>query len=410
MDLLLAVSSAADLVSPAVSNHHKRVAYLAGRIAAEHGLPLSEIQSIVTAAAVHDIGVFRAREREELQEFELAPEQRHAELGYRLLAELKPIAPAARLVRYHHTRWDGGAGVMVRGEDVPLGSHIIHLADRIDVLISGREFVLSQVPRIREKITDCCDEFFQPQLVETFNRLAQREYFWLDARSPRIDDLLRREFNLPVWELSLPEMHQLAVLMSRIIDYKSPFTSTHTAGVATTSAILAGLLPYCEEEREMIAVAGYLHDLGKLAVPAEILEKPAPLTTAEFDVMRSHTYHTRRILETVPGLETIADWAAGHHERLDGTGYPFHLSDLSQGARIIAVADVFTAISEDRPYRAGMDRQRVAQVMQNMASNNQLDEQLVGILLENFDSINAGRQAAQAKAARRYAQITAPAA
>jgi len=407
MDLLLAISSAADLVSPQVANHHKRVAYLAGRIAQEHGLPAAEIQVIVTAGAVHDLGVFGAQEKAELKEFELPPEQRHAELGYQLLAEFQPLAAAALLVRYHHSHWDRAENSSGAEPQIPLGSHVLHLADRIEVLISPQRYVLSQVNEIKERISAHRGGRFHPQLVDTFLRLAAREYLWLDARSSRIDDLLRREFKLPVWDLDPSELRRLAELLARIIDFKSPYTSTHTAGVAAASVALAELLSFSAAECEMVAVAGYLHDLGKLAIPAEILEKPAALSAEEYDVMRSHTYHTRRILETVPGLETIARWAAGHHERLDGTGYPFHLSDLSQGARIIAVADVFTAISEDRPYRGGMEPARVRQILEEMVADGKLDERVVGLLLEHFEHVDQLRRAAQADANQRYRELTA---
>lgn len=406
MDLLLAMSSAADLVSTAVANHHKRVAYLAGRIAEEHGSAPADVQAVVTAGAVHDLGVFGAREKDELREFDLDPVQRHAELGYRLLVGFPPMAEAAQLVRYHHTRWSHTTDADPAGLEVPLGSQVLHLADRIEVLITSQQYVLSQVKDISETIAGQRGGYFHPQLVDAFLRLASREYLWLDVRSPRIDDLLRREFNLPVWELSLTELRQLAELLARIIDFKSPFTSTHTAGVAAASVELARLLSFSTAEQELIAIAGYLHDLGKLAIPAEILEKPAALSDEEFDMMRSHTYHTRRILETIPGLETIAGWAAGHHERLDGSGYPFHLSDLSLGARVIAVADVFTAVSEDRPYRAGMEPRRVCQVLKDMVADGKLDERLVSLLIEHFDQIDDARREAQATASQRYAEIT----
>jgi HD-GYP domain-containing protein (c-di-GMP phosphodiesterase class II) len=408
MDLLLAMSSAADLVSPAVANHHKRVAYIAGRLAEELGLPRSEVQAIVTAAAMHDIGVFTAKEREDLLQFELDGAERHADVGYRFLGEFKPLSRAAQLVRFHHTPWLDGQGATSNGEQVSLGCHLLHLADRIDILVDNKQHVLSQTKVIREKIAASNGRLFHPQMVDAFQQLGQREYFWLDVRSPRIDDLLRREFKLPTWELSFEELRQLAQLLSHIIDFKSPFTSTHTAGVASVAEALARLLPLSSAEREFVAIAGYLHDLGKLAIPAEILEKPASLSPGEYSLMRSHTYHTRRILEAIPSLETVADWASGHHERLDGTGYPFHLRSLSLGARIIAVADVFTAVTEDRPYRKGMTHKDARQVLNDMAGSNQLDTRLVDLMLDNFGEINVVRMAAQAAAAEEYSQLLPP--
>lgn len=158
-------------------------------------------------------------------------------------------------------------------------------------------------------------------------------------------------------------------------------------------------------------LAGYLHDLGKLAVPAEILEKPGKLTREEFAVVRSHTYHTYRVLERIPGLETVNEWASFHHERLNGQGYPFHKDDtsLSLGARIMAAADVLTAITEDRPYRAGMSRDKAAQVLDSMVNGGSLDGEVVDLLKQNFDTVNVVRETVQRKALVNfdsYAELT----
>ena len=107
-------------------------------------------------------------------------------------------------------------------------------------------------------------------------------------------------------------------------------------------------------------MAGNFHDLGKLVIPNSILEKPGKLNDEEFALMKQHTYFTYSILTTIGGIQEIAEWAAFHHERLDGNGYPFHLnaSKLSTGARIMAVADIVTTLAEDRPLPAGDEKRR----------------------------------------------------
>src|SRR5208337_2538002 len=102
-------------------------------------------------------------------------------------------------------------------------------------------------------------------------------------------------------------------------------------------------------------IAGLLHDIGKLSVPEDILEKPAPLDCSEVNKIKAHSFMTHRILENIGSLDKITQWASLHHERLNGTGYPYHYGKekLPVGARIIAVADVFTALTENRPYRKG---------------------------------------------------------
>ena len=152
----------------------------------------------------------------------------------------------------------------------------------------------------------------------------------------------------------------------------------------------------------LLGIAGVTHDLGKLAVPNAILDKPERLTEAETQVMRQHSYFTYAILRSIEGFGQIADWAGLHHEKLDGNGYPFHLADerLSTGARILAVADVFTALVEDRPYRAGFDRVRVQAILRDEVHNHRLDRRVVDTLLDDYAEIRraAMKRAVEARA------------
>jgi HD-GYP domain-containing protein (c-di-GMP phosphodiesterase class II) len=195
--------------------------------------------------------------------------------------------------------------------------------------------------------------------------------------------------------LDIDQLQELAVVFGRIIDFRSPFTATHSTGVATSASSIAGLMGIGSDEIKLINIAGHLHDLGKLAVPPSILDKPGPLAPDEASVMRSHAYHTYRILEMVPGMETINAWAAFHHERVGGGGYPFMPATLPLQARIIAVADVFTALSEDRPYRFGMSRPEVVAILRREVAQGALDGDVVATVLDNFDVLDQLRHVAQ---------------
>jgi HD-GYP domain-containing protein (c-di-GMP phosphodiesterase class II) len=174
--------------------------------------------------------------------------------------------------------------------------------------------------------------------------------------------------------------------------------------VAATAVLLAALLGFSDEERELLHVAGNLHDLGKLAVPAELLEKPGALTETEFEVVQRHPRISEEILSAAPGLERVTAWASQHHERLDGKGYPFALrgEQISLGSRIMAVADVFTALAEDRPYRKGLPQEDVAKIMRDMSKEGKLDGDVVETLLDYFEGMNAVRSQAQAAARRAF--------
>jgi HD-GYP domain-containing protein (c-di-GMP phosphodiesterase class II) len=199
----------------------------------------------------------------------------------------------------------------------------------------------------------------------------------------------------------------ISQLFSRIIDFRSRFTATHSRGVAASAEALAMLMGFSAWECQLIRVAGNLHDLGKLAVPTEILEKSGQLTDAEYNLIKGHSFYTYHILEAIDELEIITAWAAFHHERLDGSGYPFQISgdQLSLPARIVAVADVFTAITEDRPYRVGMDPDQALSVLRKMAAEGALDKGVVGVLADNLGEVNLVRLRVQEDAHREYEEF-----
>lgn len=210
------------------------------------------------------------------------------------------------------------------------------------------------------------------------------------------------------FRLDLEGLLGLADLFRRIIDFRSPFTATHSAGVAATAARLACLAGLSEMECRMMRAAGYLHDIGKLAVPAEILEKPGPLTEHEFNIIKQHAFHSYRIIESLPTLDVVNRWASLHHERLDGRGYPFHYSgrELSLGSRIMSVADVFTALTEQRPYRHAMEAAKALDVVRELGCASALDLEIVSLLASHLDEVDAERRAAQAAAGEDYKAST----
>ncbi len=398
IDMVFSLSHATDLVSPAVANHHKRVGYIAARLGEEMGISPSEQSDLLIAGCLHDIGALSLQERLGALEFELEPGQLHAITGASLLEAFKPFQRLSSLVRHHHAHF------ATSGEEVPPHSHLLHLADRVDVVLRPGVEVLSQVPAISEKIEIERGHRFAPWALDAFQSLSTREAFWLDLVSPTLDRALRKRARMVAVELDLSGLNSLAQLFSQIIDFRSSFTATHSCGVAAVGEQLGKSLGMSPRECALLKVSGYLHDLGKLAVPAEVLEKPGRLTKDEYNLIRSHTFHTYRILEMVTGLETVATWAALHHESLDGSGYPFHYhdADIPLGARIIAVSDVFTALTEDRPYRVGMQPPQVTKILNGMVKHHKLDQVMVNLLLANQELFNSVRMQAQAEARERY--------
>ena len=415
-DLALSLCDAMDLVSERLANHHKCVAYTAVSIADELGLSKEQKNQLLLAGVLHDSGALSEKERDNIATFNAERQHSHAELGYRLLKDFKPFHSIANIVRHHHVSWNDGAGSEHKGNEVTIGSHILRLADRVDVLrladrvdmlVDKEHEVLGQVGHIQDEIKRNSGNMFVPELVDAFISVSSKEYYWFDITSSSLRSVLARRARSETVELDMEGLLALSAMFRQIIDFRSRYTATHTSGVAASAEGLAELSGFSERECKMIEVAGNLHDLGKLAVPTEILEKPAALTRREYNIVKCHPFYSFRVLEPVSGLEVINEWASFHHERLDTRGYPFHHgeADLSMGSRIMAVADIFTAITEDRPYREGMSGERALSILKRMADELRLDPDVISLLSLNFDEINSRRIAAQEPASRRYEDV-----
>jgi HD-GYP domain-containing protein (c-di-GMP phosphodiesterase class II) len=406
-DLIYCISNTGDLISSEVTNHHKRAAYMAFRIAEAAGLTKQQQREVFLAGLLHDIGAFSSAERLELLDKETPVVHRHAFTGASILEGFEPLKNAAEIIRYHHMPWDDGRGALFEGKSVPLSSHILHLADRVAGQIDPGRGVIGQVDAINSRIKDKAGRVFAPDLVEAYLDISTREYVWLDATFEALMMIMPDMMSFDTLELTIDQMVDLAKVFAHLIDFRSPFTAKHSSGVAAVAERLAGMMGFSENERKTMLIAGYLHDLGKLAIGREILEKPGRLDDDEFNIMKSHSYYTYRTLQAIRGFETINLWASLHHERLNGKGYPFRYKaeDIPLGSRIMAAADVFAAITENRPYRQGMTRDNVLEVLSRLVENESLSPLVCAVISENFEELNHCRDKAQTAAAAAYQKI-----
>ncbi len=267
---------------------------------------------------------------------------RGAEIA-RMLFLSEATAIAIRSLDEH---WDGhGLPDGLLGEEIPLAARILCLAQTIEVFYAtgGVKAARAMVKRRRAR-------WFDPSLVDAFLRFSGDQEFWGALEAPDVS----------LWEppdLALAgddaRLDRIAEAFARVIDAKSPFTARHSERVAEIADGIAAVLGFDADERRILRRAGLLHDIGKLAVSNCILDKPGKLTEEEFRAMQTHPVHTLRILERAPCFAELAELAANHHEKLDGSGYPRSLDadDLDLPMRMLAVADIFEALTADRPYR-----------------------------------------------------------
>ncbi|WP_373974027.1 HD domain-containing protein [Chitinibacter sp. SCUT-21] len=396
-DMICALSTALDLLDPALGSHQKRTCLIAVHIARSMGLEDEDYQDVFGAAIFHDIGAIGLIDRLSMLDFEEQDAHTHARMGAQLLSRFPGFYRYAPLVNCHHVQWQNGEGEYHDGRKVPLMSHLIYLADRIEVLAQGKDNILGAAPSIVAQICAAKGRKFHPMFVDAFCQTAQQESFWLDIFSKNLDRILMDLAPFDNIDLNMEQMLQFAQFFALVIDSRSHFTATHSAGVAITAESIARNLGMSEQECIKLRMAGYLHDLGKLAIPSELIERQGKLDQCEMARIRSHSYLTLDILSMIKGLEDVAEWAACHHERLDGSGYPYHRkgADLSLGARIVAVADVYTALTEQRPYRSGLEPEAVLAMLDEQQRQGKLDPLVINALRSNLATIEAARIQAQ---------------
>ncbi len=393
-NLLKAFSLALELADGGLSRHHWRTAIIADRIGGHLGLTQGPRQNLLYAALLHDIGAAaRWEEKSNLYSHKpIANLYNHTEEGYRLLVGSPQFKALAKPIRHHHDRWEGSSPSGLAGKDIPLPSRIINLADTFEVLIDDRGYILDQRDDILGALRSQSGRQFDPALVKAVGELAGRESFWFDLATPHYyDQFFRGLQSHGQVRLNIDGLLAVAEIFATIVDRTSRYTARHSRAVSAVAAFLARAKGYADTEAKMIRIAGLLHDLGKLTVPNHILEKPGKLTAREFAVVKQHAYFTHRILTQIDDFEIIADWAAYHHETLDGTGYPFRIppENLRLGCRIIAVADVYSALREDRPYRPSLPAGEAEKIMLAMAANQKLDADIVQTLLDDRDAADA---------------------
>ncbi len=417
---LLSVSSMNALADPLLSDHNYRVAYISFLLAREITYNNEFLAKTIIAGLLHDIGLFLFSSKEDIgivksPEFE-KKEKRihlHAELGFRLLKEFPFFSKVALTVRYHHRSYEE---FLKNRKTTPYSSQILHLADRIDVFMSNKvsfdspfKEVLKAKELLKEYLFNISPKAVDRRLVELFiNKFVDKEAFWYELYSRNcLLESLQRFLSDFSQKLPFDAFFELARIFAYLIDFKSPFTATHSSGVAQTATALASLFKFSSQELKLMKVAGLLHDVGKIAIPKEVLEKPGKLDFKEMSVMKSHVYFSYKILSKLEVGREIVEWASYHHETLDGKGYPFKLkaSELSLGSRIMAVADIFTALKEDRPYKKGLSNEEALKIVKKLSEENKLDKRIVNALVENIDKVEVARKVSQGKAFSLYRSL-----
>ena len=306
--------------------------------------------------------------------------------GADIARKMRFSEPVAEGIKNLDEHWDGGGKPLgLSGSDIPIYSRIALLVQVIDVFYvsNGPEAALREAKN-RSGV------WFDPDLVAVFERVAARPGFWdilstdekQDAAFPQTPELA----SIPIDEDYLDDV---AAAFAQVVDSKSPYTAGHSERVTLFTDMIAEQLEFSAEQRRWLKRAALLHDIGKLGVSNTILDKPGKLDDAEWEIMRMHSAHSEAILSRIGAFSRLAPITGAHHERLDGKGYPRGLSgdQICLETRIISTADIFDALTADRPYRAAMPITKALAIMSEM-TGTQIDPDCFAALRRAIGHIN----------------------
>ncbi|WP_337664817.1 HD domain-containing phosphohydrolase, partial [Suilimivivens sp.] len=385
LGLVAACSYALDCVETELvhvtSRHAKRVAYMSVCVAEQLGICGKDLQDLAVYALLHDNALTQYIQEElhsNLTDMKEMPRIGvHCSIGEENIQGFPFHTDVKNVILYHHENADGSGPFGKKSEEVPLFSRIIHLCDLLDQACCRKAFTTETWEWAKDVLKRIRGTMVDEECAEALEKIFSEEYFL--SLGGNFEASLWNKVPRQKQELDFSQIKKLAEFFAKIVDYKSPFTSTHSIGVAERAEKLSRYMGFDEETVQKMYLAGALHDIGKVAVGNEILEKPDRLTDAEFAVMKHHAAYTYNILSEIDDFEEIRDFAAFHHERLDGTGYPFgkDASELNVQERMMACIDIYQALTESRPYKKGMSHERACEILKNMADKGWLDMDII---------------------------------
>ena len=302
------------------------------------------------------------------------------ERGAHIALEMGFNEDIAHAIRCLDEHWNGkGRPRALKGQEIPLLSRIALLSQVADVFSYGGSPDQAIYELKKRK-----SSWFDPEVVEAFGSVSKKPEIWEtlppEALSEHVRDLEPSEYSLPAND---ERLDALSRAFGKIIDAKSPYTYGHSQRVGDYTMAIAREIGLSEDRCRWIRRGGFLHDLGKLGVSNTILDKPGRLSSEEYNIVQNHARYTEEILIRIGAFKTLSFVAGAHHERLDGKGYPRRLvaKEIPLETRIISVADIYDALTEDRPYRKAMEDKEAFAILHELR-DSALDGRFVDMLVD----------------------------
>ena len=339
---------------------------------------LAAVISVI--AMFHDIGAYKTDEISRMLEFETSNVQNHSAYGYLFIKYFTPLTRLAPAVLFHHTPWCILKNLNEISEENKIVAQLLNIADRADIFMEKER---KSFPEFVQLLKADGGKKYCPWIAE----MLMQDAF---AETMPVQEEGEEEFWERLWSFPFTqeEIRKYLDMVIYTIDFRSRHTVTHTMTTTSISYELAKRLGITGQQLSDVYFGALLHDLGKIGIPVEILEFPGKLSPQAMRVMRTHVELTEKILgQDVE--EKIKRIALRHHEKMDGSGYPEGISgkDLTMGERIVAVADIVSALAGTRSYKDAFPKERILSIINKMKEDELIDKDVVDKVTLDFDEI-----------------------
>ncbi len=366
-----------------LTGHGERVAYgMLTLLDADGSFSSEEKAKIIWTMLLHDIGSFHNPDIKDLLKKETDTAFSHSRYGYLFLNYLGPFPEYAGVVLYHHSgRKEADRSDMPKR--LKRLSKCLQVLDAVDLKQVGNPSVtLEQMENFLNAMNT---ERYEEDSIRAVKEMLPKLMRVLKSQEEIHQVLLG---HLEQMRISQDIQEQLLRMLVSSIDFRSHYTALHCAVMVRVSDLLAQLCGLEEKERRQVHLGAILHDLGKIAIPSEILESPGKLEGKDWEIMKSHVSITEKILKGHVE-EEVLQIAVRHHETLNGQGYPYGIGEqgLSLPQRIAAVADIASALSEERSYKPAFPLEEVLEILENLAENGRICPYVFGVLKKNKDMV-----------------------
>ena len=333
-----------------------------------------QMLKICVASIFHDIGAYKVTERDKLLNVDVESPINHAVYGALFIKNFSPMGEYWDIILTHHFTLD-----YYKRHNIEIISYeglLLSFADYIDrISLKNIEFDEEKVRKL-----------YLEEHLELFKKANELYDFINKLNDGRYTKELEKFFQNR--SVNKEKVMNYCKMLSYAIDFRSESTVIHTITVEAISEQIAILCGINDEKISIIKMCAVIHDIGKISTPVEILEKPGRLTDEEFEIMKNHSKVGYDILSEL-NMNEIRDIATLHHEKLDGSGYPFGLKgdDITKEMRIVSIADIVSALIGNRSYKKPFSKERIIKILSEMADDNKIDTDITNIFIRNYDYI-----------------------